>query len=92
MSEEKDIAQYDVITVPHDWYNHLLRNVRGSYSHTEWGLVDVDGELCEDNVVAPGRHIVMENAYDSVVLYVGVERTPEGDAYLTLTRVVEESK
>ena len=48
----------------------LLRNVRGTYTHTEWAVVNDEGEVLPKSEIFGGAWIVMDNAYDYVILRV----------------------
>lgn len=66
----------------------LLRHVRGSYSHTEWAVVDGAGQRCADARLIPGRFLVVENAYDATILYMAPD--PYDHTKMIVTQCKEE--
>lgn len=57
-------------TISREKRDQLLRNVRGSYTHTEWAVVNDEGEIMPKSEIFGGAWVVIENAYDSVILRV----------------------
>lgn len=69
-------------------FDQLLSNVRGSYLGLAWGVVDGNGERCDDEVLKEGRYVCAENAYTYMVL--AVQKNEAGE--LILVEVERESE
>lgn len=56
------------LPVPEHAWSRLTRKVCGGYSHTDWAVVDGAGEIVPNSALEHNRFVVIENAYDCVLL------------------------
>lgn len=81
------MSEKEIIRLSPTAHSVLTRHVCGSYSHTDWAVVDGAGQRCEDGVIDEGRFIVVENAYDATILWITKDPNNPNNLILTQCKV-----